>query len=285
MTQDAGRVVTTDPADVASLAMRLASNALALHALADRLVAHESDPSGAINTERLAHWQGLVDVAIAACPVGQLGGSERSAILGGPQPIGLGPRWTFKRAGDYWAIGGPAVSYLRDAKGLAYLAFLLANPGREHHALDLAQADHATAQDHRSPQPGHPEITCLDGGASEVVLDPRARSEYQGRLRELRDEIAESEAMNDWQRASAARQEADWLAAELTAAYGLRGRPRQFPSPAERARQSVTKAIRSTIRRIALQDQDLASHLERNVSTGRTCSYDPDPGTIPTWEL
>ena len=40
--------------------------------------------------------------------------------------------------GDYWSIAFDGrTSRLRDAKGLRYLARLLAHPGREIHALDL----------------------------------------------------------------------------------------------------------------------------------------------------
>ena len=44
----------------------------------------------------------------------------------------------FRREGDVWAVGAEPVVRIRDAKGMQYLATLLAQPGREFHALDLA---------------------------------------------------------------------------------------------------------------------------------------------------
>ena len=44
---------------------------------------------------------------------------------------------SFLREGEYWAIDFGRLIRLRDAKGLRYLAVLLASPGREFHALDL----------------------------------------------------------------------------------------------------------------------------------------------------
>ena len=52
---------------------------------------------------------------------------------------------------------------------------------------------------------------------------------------------------------------------------------------AERARQSVTKAIREATRRIAQEDSALGDHLERSVRTGVYCVYDPDPSSTLTW--
>jgi len=45
----------------------------------------------------------------------------------------------FARADDYWSIGTPASPLrLRDSKGLQYLAALLARPGQEIAAAELA---------------------------------------------------------------------------------------------------------------------------------------------------
>jgi hypothetical protein len=45
---------------------------------------------------------------------------------------------TLRRDGTYWTVGyGSAVARLRDSKGIAYLADLLAHPGVERHVFDL----------------------------------------------------------------------------------------------------------------------------------------------------
>ena len=73
--------------------------------------------------------------------------------------------------------------------------------------------------------------------------------------------------------------------AELAQAIGLRGRTRNFSSPAERARISVTKAIRTAIRLIEAQSPELAAHLDASIQTGRFCSYAPPGAVPPSWSL
>ena len=58
--------------------------------------------------------------------------------------------------------GGPAVR-LRHSKGLGYLQYLIEQPGRQVHVLELAGVEHQT-------------------GDAGVVLDPRAKAEYRERL-------------------------------------------------------------------------------------------------------
>jgi hypothetical protein len=60
---------------------------------------------------------------------------------------------------------------------------------------------------------------------------------------------------------------------------GFGGRARSLPNAAERARQAVTKAIRSAIKRIGNPQPALAHYLLRHINTGYVCSYEPDPAS------
>jgi tetratricopeptide (TPR) repeat protein len=53
----------------------------------------------------------------------------------------------------------------------------------------------------------------------------------------------------------------------------------------ERARQSVTKAIKNAIRRIAREHQELGEHLQSTVHTGLVCRYAPDARQPPRWRV
>jgi hypothetical protein len=66
---------------------------------------------------------------------------------------------------------------------------------------------------------------------------------------------------------------------------GLGGRSRKSASSTERARQSVTKAIKAAIDRIASHSPALARHLTSAVQTGTFCSYAPDPRAPISWKL
>jgi hypothetical protein len=75
------------------------------------------------------------------------------------------------------------------------------------------------------------------------------------------------------------------LVGELARAVGLRGRTRDFPAPAERARVSVRKAITTAITLIATQSPELAAHLQASIHTGRFCSYATPGAPPPRWSL
>ena len=166
---------------------------------------------------------------------------------------------------------------MRHSKGLVYIATLLAHPGRDISAVDLASAaDGATDVEERERR-----VTARAGGE---LLDARARAAYRRRIEELQEELEEATAWSDTERASRARKELDFLAHELAAATGLGGRDRTFISNAERARQRVKKAITASLRRIAVEHADLGRHLTSTVHTGYTCRYEPDPATTITWQ-
>jgi hypothetical protein len=120
----------------------------------------------------------------------------------------------FRRAGEVWELawGGTEVR-VRDRKGLRDLARLLASPGREIAALDLAG-------------------TAVVEGDGDAVLDRTAREAYAARLRELEAELDESDRHTDTARSERLAAERDALLEQLSAAYGLGGRARRLgPRP------------------------------------------------------
>ena len=79
--------------------------------------------------------------------------------------------------------------------------------------------------------------------------------------------------------------EMDALGRALAEAVGLGGRSRRAGSAVERARQSVTKALRAVVRKIATEDPSLGSYLEATVHTGTACRFEPDPRHPVTWAV
>jgi hypothetical protein len=188
----------------------------------------------------------------------------------------------FRREGEFWTVRFAADEFrLRDSKGLHYLARLLASPGSEFHAMDLAQQSSGAS---RTPtvDDGLTVDTMPDAGA---MLDQEAKEAYRNRLDDLRDTIDEAEAHNDGERAARAREEMDFLAAQLASGLGLGGRDRKAASASERARLSVTRAIRSALQRLAAHDRDLGDHLDVAIRTGTYCSYRPDPEAAVHWTV
>ena len=58
-----------------------------------------------------------------------------------------------------------------------------------------------------------------------------------------------------------------------------------MPSPAERARVSVTIAIKAAVRAVSEDCPALGEHLAASISTGRFCSYAPPGREPPVWDL
>ena len=188
------------------------------------------------------------------------------------------------REGDVWRLDyGGRVLRVRDAKGMRHLALLLANPGVELHAVDVATA----AEGGAATGAENAEGLAVRAGTGDAgpALDSQAKAEYRSRLEDLRAEIEEAESFNDPERAAHAREEMDFIAHELSAAVGLGGRDRKVASASERARVNVTRALRREIRRIADEDASLGRELETTVRTGTFCAYEPDPRRPVAWEV
>jgi hypothetical protein len=182
---------------------------------------------------------------------------------------------------DMWTLAfDGAVTHLRDAKGLRYLARLLSDPGREFHVVDLV-ASGPQAPD--GPAPSHDDDlqVAIDSDAGEL-LDDRAKEVYRRRLADIEDDIEEARTFGDAERVSRATSEKEFIVRELARAVGLRGRDRRAGATSERARAAVTRAIRNAMKRIEEHHPRLGEHLERTVRTGTYCSYMPDPAV--EWE-
>lgn len=188
---------------------------------------------------------------------------------------------TFRREGDVWLVVFEGrTSRVRDARGMRYLTRLLADPGREFHAMDLVAATGGGAE------PSHPEEDWSSGARDAgPILDARAKEAYRRRLTEIEEDIDEARAMGDLGRVARAEIERELLVKELTRALGLGGRDRAALSESERARASVTRAIRRAMARIRTLDPVLGEHLDRTVRTGTYCSYLPDPRVPVAWQV
>jgi hypothetical protein len=168
-------------------------------------------------------------------------------------------------AGGSWEIAaGDERAVLPDAVGMRYLARLLAAPGREIGADELAGLGVAAAR-----QP---------------TLDATAISAYRARIRDLQEQLDRADAAGDVDRSERARTELDQLLEHVGAELGLGGRARSFADERERARTAVQKAIRRVLDRIAASAPDLGGALLQSVRTGSVCCYQPVDGLPDRWD-
>jgi class 3 adenylate cyclase len=219
----------------------------------------------------------LAEVGRLAEELGMTGLLERIETLTAPKEPGEradGTEAIFRREGEFWTIAYAGKTFrLRDVKGLRYLAFLLGSPGKELHALELAKSAEGL-----STTPGRSLAS-----KAEPILDAQAKEAYRRRLEELGEDLQEARDWSDIERIARIEAEIEALTDELARAAGLGGRDREAPSPAERARVSVTKAIRSAIKAIERNNRALGAHLGASIHTGRFCSYAPPGERPPRW--
>ena len=190
----------------------------------------------------------------------------------------------FRREGDYWSVvfEGRTVR-VRDLKGIRYLARLLADPDRELHVLDLVAAESGRSGGIEIGRAA--DLSHMGPGDAGEMLDGRAKDAYRRRLAEIEDDIEEARALEDAEREMQADAERDFLVRELSRAVGLRGRDRRAASTSERARVSVTRAVRQAIARLGEHHPELGEHLDRTIRTGIYCAYVPDPRAPTGWRF
>jgi hypothetical protein len=177
---------------------------------------------------------------------------------------------------------------LKEARGLHYIAHLLQHPHQEFHALTLittsADLNEVPADTHSFQGPRLPFDHIEGFSDAGEILDPQARAAYKQRLSELREELAEAQDFHDLGRSEQLAAEIDFLTHELASAVGLGGRARRVGSPTERARVSITRAIKIALRKIGEHHAALGQHLLTTIKTGTYCSYTPDVRMPITWQ-
>jgi tetratricopeptide (TPR) repeat protein len=175
--------------------------------------------------------------------------------------------WSLVRdGGDWLLIAGEERARLRDGRGLHFLRALLAAPGRDIRALDLAAGGAGLAPAGTGP-----------------ALDGAARDAYKRRLGEVTAALEAADRAGDESAAARAEAERAALQRELRGAARLGGRVRDAAPEGERARVNVTRTLRTAIDRIADAAPAAGAHLRASVRTGASCRYGPAPGGPDRW--
>jgi hypothetical protein len=193
------------------------------------------------------------------------------------------------RNGEYWTVGFSGTRFsLRDVKGLSYIQRLLQHPGEEFHALDLLSGPGALANtESANPDNASLPVGVNIGGPGDAgeMLDAKAKQDYRRRLLELREELEDLRERGDHERAAKVESEIDFLVQEIARAVGLGGRDRRAGSAAERARLSVTRAIKAALQKISEHHTSLGDVLGHSVRTGLFCCYVADPRVPISWRF
>jgi hypothetical protein len=174
------------------------------------------------------------------------------------------PQATFQRHESGWeVVGAGERALVADTVGMRYLAVLLASPGVDVSAAQLAGVEVAAVK--------------------QEVLDATALESFRRRLSELEHLIDEAVLSDDASGAARHQSELDELVAHMRVSAGLQGRSRRFDDPSERARTAVQKAIRRAITTIGRDAPKLANALDASIRTGHECRFEPVDGMPGRW--
>ncbi|CAL9626897.1 hypothetical protein SUDANB70_06019 [Streptomyces sp. enrichment culture] len=177
--------------------------------------------------------------------------------------------WRLTRVDGGWLLeAGSESARLNDTRGMGYLRSLLAAPGQDIPALDLA----AGGQGLRAP----------DG---DPALDAAALADYRKRLARLDQDLDAADRAGDVDRAREVHRERNAIVAELRRASGLGGRVRAISAEAERARVSATRALWAAVKRIEAAAPLAGAHLRASLRSGRTFCYRPAAGGPTRWQV
>ena len=189
----------------------------------------------------------------------------------------------FRWDGDGWvAVFGGITSHYPDAKGMHYLHQLLAHPGQEFRAMELARlvdgwlgedpSKTASVSRQNLGEDGLVETDLTDAGE---VMDDKYLKNVKERLNEIDEEIAAARQREDTAAEEQLDRERDTILRLTAAARGLRGTKRKADDPHEKARQRAGASIRRAKNVVRKKHPALYEHL-RAVNTGRIISYQPD---------
>jgi hypothetical protein len=196
---------------------------------------------------------------------------------------------SFVREATTWNITfGEEICRVRTMIGFEYISVLLQNPGEAVRALDLRTRAVGLPADASArlvaewsedsglnKKPDYREGRSWeqsDFGRQEI-LDDRARSDLKQRLLQIEQEIAIRVEIGDTPKVDQLEKEYATIESCLGDSQGLHGRPRVFSGENEKARTSITKALRRAYDDIQEHAPKTAAHLESNISTGSVFVY------------
>lgn len=170
-----------------------------------------------------------------------------------------------------------------DSKGMAYIALLLSNPNKEIHSTQLhgepVNFGHGLpAQEPDNDEPVD-QLRPKSGKRVHVdaVQDAEGAANYKRRLKKIKEQIEEARELGNTEQAAILAQEEHDLTKGIARSIGYGGQSRR-EGPAKKARQAVSKAIKTALAGIKTAHPALHQHLETALKLGEFLKYQPDDG-------
>lgn len=212
----------------------------------------------------------------------------------------LSPRNRFVKEGDTWTISfaGEICRLAAAMIGLDYILVLLQYPGRPMRALELQSllagspiasrpasklaAEDVTVDAHTDRHEDECSLSSRGHSSGDDQLDPKAIKQYQQRLKELERDATTAYNVGDSEKGDELQKQYDEIQSGLNKSFDIRLRPRAFSDDNEKARISVTKALKRAYNKIRPQSRKTAEYIESHIKTGSEFVY---LDNSITWEL
>lgn len=194
----------------------------------------------------------------------------------------------FQKTGDYWVIRfrGGDEHYIARSKGMAYIAQLLDQQNKYVSVLKLVQVEAKLT----SEKPGlsleetytesnrnNRSVPLKNGNHHMDKEDFESLREYESKLNEMNRELEEAKRKKDEAKQDRLEKDKDAILKQIGSSRT------RFASEEEKARTTVTHAIKGTLKKIKKFDKELGTHLQISIKTGKKCSYRPE--TNIKWQL
>jgi len=160
-------------------------------------------------------------------------------------------------------------------KGMEYIYRILGTKMKGITALELVRSETSPGKASTSAKAAVTGMQGSEGSLGEV-MDQKGLSRYRDELRALVKDIGEAEDANDLAALARLKDEKQALLARLSEARGLGGKVRSIGDKAEKARQSVKKALDYSYEKIKAEDEELSRHLRRHIHCGSFLIYSGD---------
>lgn len=165
-------------------------------------------------------------------------------------------------------------AHVKGSTGAKYLAELAREPGRAIPCIELRSIAAGDIAGVTSPDEHDQSAPSAASNAGDLVCDQEAIDACRSHLDELRAQHEYAEEQGDLETQETIAEEMQACETYLKTAT-FQGKPRGVNTEIEKARKSVTAALRRAITAIEAADPTIGSHLRASVQLGKRCSYTP----------
>lgn len=189
----------------------------------------------------------------------------------------------FKKTGDSWTVRFQEnTASIKDSRGMAYIACLLAKSDKPIAALTLANLKIDTKLMTQGKVVENDAVS-NDSGKPQDLVDKDYLTECNQRLHEIEEELRKAEKNNDPAEKDRLERERGQIRDLLKPALNLSGKSRSFSDDVQKARVAVSMAIIRALKNINEHHSSLYRHLDNSIQRGTDFAYQPEKKI--SWQL